>query len=145
MILFCTGSYWTNIFLSLANSADTSSKFKKFTFSKIILLSGVSPKNLLPQSHKECISYFDIIFISDPGHEMEWKDFGAQNVICLPISAGCPNTFQKVAKNYNKRKKYDIVFIGRLDTGSNEYRIKILNFLLSSGEPFVSKNFLIFV
>ena len=29
--------------------------------------------------------------------------------------------------------KYDIVFIGRLDTGSNEHRIKILNFLIKEG------------
>ena len=108
-------------------------EYKKLTLSKIILLSGVSPKYFLSKLQKECIPYFDIIFISDPGHEMEWKDYGARNVICLPISAGCPNTFQKVEKNYKKRKKYDIVFIGRLDTGSNEHRIKILNFLLTKG------------
>ena len=29
--------------------------------------------------------------------------------------------------------KYDIVFIGRLDTGTNEHRLKILNFLLTKG------------
>jgi len=107
--------------------------YNKLTLSKIILLSGVSPNLFLSKPQKECIPYFDIIFISDPGHEMEWKDYGARNVICLPISAGCPNTFQKVAKNYNIRRKYDIVFIGRLDTGSNEHRIKILNFLIKEG------------
>jgi hypothetical protein len=107
--------------------------YNKLTLSKIILLSGVSPNFFLSKPQKECIPYFDMIFISDLGHKTEWKDLGAQHVICLPISAGCPKTFQKVAKNYNKRRKYDIVFIGRLDTGSNEYRIKTLNFLLTKG------------
>ena len=108
-------------------------KIKQISCVKVVLLSGVSPKYLLNQSEKNCAQYYDLIFISDLGHKTEWKDLGAQHVICLPISAGCPNTFQKVAKNYNKRRKYDIVFIGRLDTGSNEYRIKILNFLLTKG------------
>jgi len=108
-------------------------KIKQITSIKVVLLSGVSPKYLLHQSEKDCAQYFDLIFISDPGHETEWKDLGAQSVICLPLSAGCPNTFQRIAKNYIKRKKYDIVFIGRLDTDAYENRIKILNYLLSKG------------
>ena len=108
-------------------------RIKKLTSSKIILLSGVSPKYLLPQSHKECIPYFDNIFISDPGHEAEWKQYGATNINVLPLSASCPNTFQRIVKKNINREKYDIVFIGRLDLGGNEHRIKILNFLLSKG------------
>jgi len=108
-------------------------RIKQITSIKVVLFSGVSPKYLLPQSHKECIPYFDNIFISDPGHEAEWKQYGATNINILPLSASCPITFQKVAKNYYKRKKYDIVFIGRLDTGANEHRIKILNFLIKEG------------
>jgi len=108
-------------------------KIKQRTSIKVVLLSGVSPKYLLKQSEKDCAQYFDLIFISDPGHETEWKDLGAQRVICLPISAGSPNTFQRITKKYIKRKKYDIVFIGRLDMGANKHRIKILNFLLSKG------------
>ncbi len=106
---------------------------KKLTSSKLIFLSGVSPKYLLPQSHKECIPYFDNIFISDPGHEAQWKQYGATNINVLPLSASCPNTFQRIVKKNINREKYDIVFIGRLDLGGNEHRIKILNFLLSKG------------
>jgi len=108
-------------------------KIKQISSVKVVLLSGVSPKYILNQSEKNCAQYYDLIFISDFGHKTEWKDLGAQHVICLPISAGCPITFQKVAKNYNKGRKYDIVFIGRLDTGANEHRIKILNFLIKEG------------
>ena len=74
---------------------------KKLTSSKLIFLSGVSPKYLLPQSHKECIPYFDNIFISDPGHKVEWEDLGAQSVYTLPLSAACPKTFQEII-NKNK-------------------------------------------
>ena len=108
-------------------------KLKNISSSKIILLSGISPKHLLTDRQKECTPYFDIIFISDPGHEVEWKKYGAQAVLCLPISAGAPMTFQDILSKYNSRKKYDIVFVGRLDMGANEYRIKILNFLLTRG------------
>jgi glycosyltransferase involved in cell wall biosynthesis len=106
---------------------------KKLSSSKLIFLSGVSPKYLFPQSHKECIPYFDNIFISDPGHEAQWKQYGATNINVLPLSASCPNTFQRIVKKNINREKYDIVFIGRLDLGGNEHRIKILNFLLSKG------------
>ena len=108
-------------------------KIKQITCVKVLLLSGVSPKYLLNQSDKNCAQYYDLIFISDLGHKKEWKDLGAQHIIILPISAGCPNTFQRIAKQYSKRKKYDIVFIGRLDSISNQHRIKILNFLIKAG------------
>ena len=108
-------------------------KCKNISSSNIILLSGVSPKYLLTKSQKECTPYFNKIFISDPGHKIEWKNYGAKNVICLPISAGAPTIFQKLLKSETNKKRYDIVFIGRLDTGSNEHRIKILNYLLQEG------------
>ena len=81
-------------------------KLKNISSSKIILLSGISPKHLLTDRQKECTPYFDIIFISDPGHEVEWKKYGAQAVLCLPISAGAPMTFQDILSKYNSRKKF---------------------------------------
>ena len=105
----------------------------EFGTSKSVLFSGVSPKYYLPQSHKECLPYFDNIFISEYGNEIEWRDLGAQNVHVLPLSAGNINTYQKIVKKYNKRGKYDIVFIGRLDGEYNDYRLIILDFLISNG------------
>ena len=105
---------------------------KNFKSSKIILFSGVSPKVYLPKSEKKCIPYFDKIFISDPGHEIEWKDYGAKSIYVLPLSAGSPNSFQKIINENNGSKIYDIVFIGRLDT-NYEYRLKILNYLIIKG------------
>ncbi len=106
---------------------------KEFSTSKSVLLSGVSPKYYLNQAEINCIPYFDIIFISEYGNEIEWRDLGAQHVICLPLSAGNINTYQKIVKKYNKREKYDIVFIGRLDGEYNDYRLIILDFLISNG------------
>jgi spore maturation protein CgeB len=105
----------------------------EFSTSKSVLFSGVSPKYYLPQSHKECLPYFDNTFISEYGNEIEWRDLGAQNVHVLPLSAGNINTYQKIVKKYNKREKYDIVFIGRLDGEYNDYRLIILDFLISNG------------
>tara|TARA_B110000881_G_C18357320_1_gene404587 strand:- start:13 stop:726 length:714 start_codon:yes stop_codon:yes gene_type:complete len=98
----------------------------------MILLSNISPKYLLPQSQKYCIPYYDKIFISDTGHEIEWKDLGAQNVIRLPLSAGSPNTFQKVISKSENSKIYDVTFVGRLDR-LHYHRINTLNFLISQG------------
>jgi len=106
---------------------------KKLTDSKIIFLSGVSPKYLLPQSHKECLPYFDNIFISDPAHKVEWEDIGAQDVCALPLSAACPMTFQEIINKNKDNKCYDIVFIGNLDIRAYEYRLELLNFLISRG------------
>lgn len=105
----------------------------EFSTSKSVLFSGVSPKYYLNQAEINCIPYFDIIFISEYGNEIEWKDLGAQNVHVLPLSAGNINTYQKIVKKYNKRVKYDIVFIGRLDGEYNDYRLIILDFLISNG------------
>ena len=107
-------------------------KIKRLNTSKIVLLSNVSPKYLLTQSEKECIPYYDTIFISDLGHEMEWKDLGAQRVIRLPISAGTPNTFQKIIGNVGDNKIYDVVFIGSL-YGLHSHKLGILDFLISKG------------
>ena len=108
-------------------------KIKQIPSIKVVLLSGVSPKYYLNQAEINCIPYFDIIFISEYGNEIEWRDLGAQNVHVLPLSAGNINTYQKIVKKYNKREKYDIVFIGRLDGEYNDYRLKILDFLISNG------------
>ena len=108
-------------------------KIKQIPSIKVVLLSGVSPKYYLKQAEINCIPYFDIIFISEYGNEIEWRDLGAQNVHVLPLSAGNINTYQKIVKKYNKREKYDIVFIGRLDGEFNDYRLKILDFLISNG------------
>ena len=108
-------------------------KIKQIPSIKVLLLSGVSPKYYLKQAEINCIPYFDIIFISEYGNEIEWRDLGAQNVHVLPLSAGNINTYQKIVKKYNKREKYDIVFIGRLDGEFNDYRLKILDFLISNG------------
>ena len=105
----------------------------EFSTSKSVLFSGVSPKYYLNQAEINCIPYFDIIFISEYGNEIEWMDLGAQNVHVLPLSAGNINTYQKIVKKYNKRGKYDIVFIGRLDGEYNDYRLIILDFLISNG------------
>jgi spore maturation protein CgeB len=106
---------------------------KKLTSSKLIFLSGVSPKYLLPQSHKECLPYFDNIFISDPGHKVEWEDLGAQSVHTLPLSAACPKIFQEIINKNKDNKCYDIIFIGNLDSRAYEYRLELLNFLISRG------------
>lgn len=105
---------------------------KKITSSKVMLFSGVSPKVYLPKLEKKCIPYFDKIIISDPGHEIEWKNYGAKSIYALPLSAGSPSSFQKIINENNGCKIYDIVFIGRLDT-NYEYRLKILNYLITKG------------
>ena len=107
-------------------------KIKRLNTSKIVLLSNVSPKYLLTQFERECIPYYDTIFISDLGHEMEWKDLGAQRVIRLPISAGAPNTYQKIIGKVGDNKIYDVVFIGSL-YGLDSYKLEILDFLISKG------------
>ena len=104
----------------------------KITSAKIILLSNVSPKYLLSQKEKDCIPFYDFIFISDIGHQIEWKELGAKNVIRLPISAGAPNAFKKIIYESRPRKVYDVTFIGRLDRLHN-HRLQILNFLISKG------------
>ena len=108
-------------------------RLKKLSTSKIVLLCNVSPKYLLSQSEKDNIPHYDIIFISDPGHEIEWMDLGAQNVVKLPISAGCPSTFQKIINKCENKKIYDVTFIGRLDGPLHYHRLDILNYLASHG------------
>ena len=107
-------------------------KIKRLNSSKIVLLSNVSPKYLLTQSEKECIPYYDIIYISDLGHESEWKQYGAKNINILPISAGSPNTFQKIIGKVGDNKIYDVVFIGNL-YGVHSHKLEILDFLISKG------------
>ena len=107
-------------------------KIKRLNSSKIVLLSNVSPKYLLTQSEKECIPYYDTIFISDLGHESEWKEHGAKNINVLPISAGSPNTFQKIIDKVGDNKIYDVAFIGSLH-GVHYHKLKILDFLISKG------------
>ena len=63
---------------------------------RVILFAGVSPKYYLSTLQKKSIPYFDNIFISDPGHEAEWNQYGAKKIDVLPLSAGCPNTFQGI-------------------------------------------------
>ena len=108
-------------------------KINNFSSGKLVLLSGVSPEYFLQQSEKDCVPYYDSIFINDPGHRSEWEDLGAQKVICLPISAGYPDIFHKIPLNQKNNEKYDIVFIGRLDTDTTNYRLEILYNLISSG------------
>jgi len=108
-------------------------RIKKLTTSKLILLNGVSPKHLIPQPHKECLPYFDNIFISDPGYKVEWENLGAQSVHTLPLSAACPKTFQEIINKNNNNKYYDIVFVGNIDTKLYENRLELLNFLISRG------------
>ena len=74
----------------------------------------------------------NFIFISDIGHQIEWKELGAKNVIRLPISAGAPNAFQKIIYESRPRKIYDVTFIGRLDR-LHHHRINTLNFLILQG------------
>ena len=124
LVIFSDNLFFLNSFLL--------KKIKKTSSSKMILLSNISPKHLLPQSQKNCIPYYDKIFISDTGHEIEWKDLGAQNVIRLPLSAGSPNTFQKVISKSENSKIYDVTFVGRLDR-LHYHRMNTLNFLISQG------------
>ena len=124
LVVFSDNLFFLNSFLL--------KKIKKTSSSKMILLSNISPKHLLPQSQKNCIPYYDKIFISDTGHEIEWKDLGAQNVIRLPLSAGSPKTFQKVISKSENSKIYDVTFVGRLDR-LHYHRINTLNFLISQG------------
>ncbi len=107
---------------------------KTIKSSKLILFSNISPINLLVDSQKSCIPYYDIIFISDSGHEKEWKELGGNNIINLPISASSPHTFNKIINNYNDEKLYDVTFIGRLDN-LHHHRLEILNYLVSNGVP----------
>lgn len=104
----------------------------KITSAKIILLSNVSPKYLLSESEIDCIPYYDFIFISDIGHKIEWENFGANNVIQLPISAGNPNAYQKAISKTEITKIYDVTFIGRLDR-LHKHRLHTLNYLISMG------------
>ena len=108
-------------------------RIRKIKNIRVILFAGVSPKYYLSTLQKKSIPYFDNIFISDPGHEAEWNQYGAKKIDVLPLSAGCPNTFQGINNNYNSKLNYDIVFVGRLDGDLNNYRLKILNFLIFNG------------
>ena len=51
---------------------------KTVTYSKLILFSNISPINLLVDSQKSCIPYYDMICFSDSGHENEWEDLYAE-------------------------------------------------------------------
>ena len=100
---------------------------------RVILFAGISPKNYLTKLQKKSVPHFDNIFISDSGHEKEWKQYGAKKINVLPLSAGCPKTFQGINSKYNSKINYDIVFVGRLDGDLNDYRLKILNSLICNG------------
>ena len=106
---------------------------RKLTHSLIILFSGVSPKTLFPVAHKNSIPYFDKIIISDPGLKTEWGNLGNQNVYVLPLSAACPDTFHNILVNNKQNRDYDIVFIGRLDSPTYDYRLVILDYIVTNG------------
>ena len=105
---------------------------KRITSAKIILFSNISPHNLLPDIEKTCVPCYDIIFISDPGHIMEWKELGAKKVINLPISAACAETFNNILYKNDRKKIYEVTFVGRLDK-LHHHRLETLNYLVSQG------------
>ena len=106
---------------------------KKLAPSLIILFSGVSPKSLLPLAHINSIPYFDTIIISDSGLKAEWEHLGGQIVHVLPLSAACPDTFHNILINNKQNMDYDIVFIGRLDSPIYDYRLVILDYIVTNG------------
>jgi len=105
---------------------------KRITSAKIILFSNISPHNLLPDIEQTCVPDYDIIFISDSGHRMEWKEFGAKKIVNLPISAACPETFNNILYKYDCQKIYEVTFVGRLDS-LHHHRLETLNYLVSQG------------
>ena len=105
---------------------------KRITSAKIILFSNISPHNLLPDIEKACVPDYDIIFISDSGHRIEWKELGAKKIVNLPISAACPETFDNILYKSDLQKIYEVTFVGRLDN-LHHHRLETLNYLVSQG------------
>ena len=105
---------------------------KRITSAKIILFSNISPHNLLPDIEKACVPDYDIIFISDSGHRIEWKELGAKKIVNLPISAACPETFNNILYKNDRQKIYEVTFVGRLDK-LHHHRLETLNYLVSKG------------
>jgi hypothetical protein len=105
---------------------------KRITSAKIILFSNISPHNLLPDIEKACVPDYDIIFISDFGHRIEWKELGAKKIVNLPISAASPEDYNNILYKNDRQKIYEVTFVGRLDN-LHHHRLETLNYLVSQG------------
>ncbi|MBL8145882.1 MAG: glycosyltransferase [Anaerolineae bacterium] len=115
---------------------DTLAQIRRETGAKLIYASGTSPIVFSKAIDRRAMPLYDWVLVNDYYHGIQWRELGARNMTCLPLSACDPEFHKPYPLTDAQRQELacDVTFVGTLVPGHlYNRRVRALEALSNAG------------